>query len=174
MRPWVTWSSKCHPFPYLRCWKQLFFLWSGEDNSQWTVPGCLVPAWHLMHGWTTGKFSVTSKYIIEMVLLTSFQRWVSENHNTVIFFLLYQARDWIAICSCFPWNFTPGLLEETGLEIQVAICKNLEAKCEKVAELLTQHSILRLTDLLVISAKVNLTCEANMSVCCHHHYFTHL
>lgn len=67
-------------------------------------------------------------------------------------------------CCCFPWYFTPGLFGETGLGTEVAVCKDksLEEKPENVAELLTQYFILRLTDLLTVSTKANLTCEANL------------
>lgn len=43
-----------------------------------------------------------------------------------------------------------------------------------MSELLTQYCILRLTDLLVISAEANLTCEANILLCCRHHLLTQL
>lgn len=79
-------------------------------------------------------------------------------------------------CSCFPWYFTPGLFAKTWLGTEVTVCKDksLEEKPENMTELLTQYCILRLTDLLAISAKANLTCEANTLLCCHRYFFTKL
>lgn len=60
----------------------------------------------------------------------------------------------LSVALVFPYISPLGSSgKQLGIEVAVCKDKSLEAKPEKVAELLTQYCILRLTDLLVISAK---------------------
>lgn len=95
--------------------------------------------------------------------------------STVIFLLPNQTCGWIVLLlstARFPWYFTPRLFGETELGIEVAVCKDksLEARTENGADLWTEYCILRLADLSAVSAKADLTCEANAFMCYRHNF----
>lgn len=172
------------------CWKLVEHMWSEHvDDTLKFIFLCDLLYWNttcwnekLMHGWTSNKFSVMLKCIILRFSWALFKgRFQKSMTLWQCNFPFATVNLWLncvafICCSCFSWYFTPRFFEERGLGTEAAVYKDksLEEKPENMAELLTQDCLLRLTDLLVISAKASLTCKANTLLCCHHPFFTQL